>query len=84
MPSDRNRDFYDYLFSHKQEFEHEIGNELVWHGEGKHTLRIYVETLGNIKGAEKEWSDFFKWYCEMAPRFLVVARKYHERFNREK
>lgn len=76
-----NRDFYDYLSAHKQDFEREIGHELIWHGEGKHTLRIYVETPGNIKGTEKGWNEFFSWYCEMAPKFLISARKYLETFN---
>ena len=76
-----NRDFYDYLSAHKQDFEREIGHELIWHGEGKHTLRIYVETPGNIKGTEKGWNEFFSWYSEMAPKFLISARKYLETFN---
>ena len=76
-----NRDFYDYLSAHKQDFEREIGHELIWHGEGKHTLRIYVETPGNIKGTEKGWNEFFSWYCEMASKFLISARKYLETFN---
>ena len=78
-----NKAFYDYLNQHCQEFlkDSELTHE--WHGDGSHRQLIFMTRSGDIKASKTKWSEFFAWYCDLAPKVRKEASLYHERFIKE-
>ena len=79
-----NKDFYNFLAQHREEFLKSTGLVPVWHGDGSHMQRIFVTRSGDIKGNKSNWPEFFAWYCELAPKVRQEAAHYHDLFVAQK
>ena len=77
-----NRDFYDFLWSKKEELEKTIASPLIWHGDGKSQWRIFAQIDGDIGKVEKAWAPFFDWCCAMAIKFAFVVKREFSAFDR--
>lgn len=70
------KQIYEYLLSHKEEIEKQIGNQLEWMElPNKKASRIKLSTNADLE-KENKWQEYFEWMKSTAESFQNVFSKY--------
>lgn len=71
------KELYAKYVDKKAEIEAELGMQIEWR-EAEKDCRILVLKEGDLKKGTSYWTQYFEWYCEMAPKLRNIALKYCE------
>ena len=71
------KELYAKYVDKKAEIEAELGMQIEWR-EAEKDCRILVLKEGDLKKGSSYWTQYFEWYCEMAPKLRNIALKYCE------
>lgn len=71
------KELYAKYVNKKSEIEAELGMQIEWR-EAEKDCRILILKEGDLKKGPSYWTQYFEWYCEMAPKLRNIALKYCE------
>lgn len=78
------RDIYDYLYSHVEKIEKEIGETLIWKARNSPRYSSYIYLTKNINFTNKEnWIECIEWHSNMINKFREVFVKYLKQYDLE-
>ena len=76
------RDIFDYLYSHAEQIENEIGEKLIWNARNSKRFSSIIYLNKEIDYINKEnWEECMEWHSQMINKFKEVFIKYLKQYD---